>query len=491
MAPPNQEDQKRPASPASHTSISSPSSAKRARAGSSHGSLGYDDHHGGGAEALRLAGPDNQTKQYNVEAGVLRKRTQVESDVLAREKAAHELADTLPKEISTIPTIDLFVPEALNDAIFVGHLVTDLDSVGGAIGAAALYNGTAALASEINSETAFALEEWGVPLPPTIESILAARPNAKICLVDHQQTSQMNPSINPDNVVGVIDHHALQSKTIVTDRPIYIDIRPWGSMSTIIAHTFLTHGKRPDVGVAGMLLCAILSDTLNLQGPTCTEWDRLMVATLSEIAGVDDIQLLASQQFKAKSKELAGLSAHGLVNGDQKCFSFASESFTGDVGFAVVETTDDAVIIDRLDELLPEIVACKKEKGLSALFLAVVNIVELKGTLLLCGPSELSLAKASFPTDCTVNDTHTMMDLGSRVSRKKDYIPEITKAIKNGWKKPVKRGVSAVDMKDLGTLEVDPLDYQNITRMGSSLEVKDGEHFTVDDDSIVDEENCI
>ena len=158
-----------------------------------------------------------------------------------------------------------------------------------------------------------------------------------------------------------------------------------------------------------------------------------MVATLSEIASVDDIQLLASQQFKAKSKELAGLSAHGLVNGDQKCFSFSTETFTGDVGFAVVETTDDAVIIDRLDELLPEIVACKKERNLNVLFLAVVNIVELKGTLLLCGPSELSLAKAAFP-DCKVNDddAHTMMDLGSRVSRKNDYIPEITKARQDG-----------------------------------------------------------
>lgn len=218
--------------------------------------------------------------------------------------------------------------------------------------------------------------------------------------------------------------------------------------------------------------------------------DRLMVATLSEIAGVDDIQFLASQQFKAKSKELAGLSAHGLVNGDQKCFSFSTEAFTGDVGFAVVETTDDAVIIDRLDELLPEIVACKKEKNLSVLFFAVVNIVQLKGTLLLCGPSELSLAKAAFP-DCKVNDTHTMMDLGARVSRKKDYIPEITKAIKAGWKKPAKRGVSVVDMAALGQLEVDPTDYQRVTRKGSMLAVKEGEHFTVDDDSIVDEENCI
>eukprot|EP00985_Skeletonema_marinoi_P027573 scaffold22891_cov151-Skeletonema_marinoi.AAC.8 len=240
--------------------------------GHSVGFLGYREHHGGGAEALRLAGPDNKTKQYD--GGVLRKRTQVEADVLAREKAAQELADALPKESSTIPTINLFLPEALKDAVFVGHLVTDLDSVGGAIGAAALYNGKAALASEINSETAFALDEWGVDKPPTIEEVLKENPDAKICLVDHQQTSQMNPAINPDNVVGVIDHHALQSKTIVTDRPIYIDIRPWGSMSTIISHTFLTHQKRPSVGVAGMLLCAILSDTLNLQGPTTTEWDR-------------------------------------------------------------------------------------------------------------------------------------------------------------------------------------------------------------------------
>jgi len=454
---------------------------KRARSDSqSCHSLGHDDHHAGGAEALRLTGPDGRTKRYDDEHGIVRKRTNIENVVLDREAAAHEIADALPKEITTVPKVDLFVPEALKDAVFVGHLVTDLDSVGGAIGAAALYGGRAALASEVNSETAFALEEWGMEKPPTIEEVLKENPDAKICLVDHQQTSQMNPNINPDNVVGVIDHHALQSKTIVTDRPIYIDIRPWGSMSTIIAHTFLTHQRRPPIKVAGMMLCAILSDTLNLQGPTTTEWDRLIVAVLSEIAQVDDIQLLATQQFKAKSKELAGLSSHGLVNGDQKSFSFKTEKFEGDVGFAVVETTDDAVIIDRLGELLPEIVACKKEKELSALFLAVVNIVSLKGTLLLCGPTELSLAKAAF-SECTiVNEGSTLMDLGKRVSRKKDYIPAITQAIKSGWSKPMNRGQSTVDIASLGKLEVDPLDpHQRVVRKGSILAPKSGKPFKV------------
>ena len=103
----------------------------------------------------------------------------------------------------------------------------------------------------------------------------------------------------------------------------------------------------------------------------------------------------------------------------------------------------------------------------------MVNIVSLKGSLMLCGPTELSLAKASFP-GCKMNDAHTLMDLGNRVSRKKDYIPAITSSIKAGWGKPdIKRGLSTVDVADLGHLEVDPLDpYQRVMRRGSVLEAK-------------------
>jgi manganese-dependent inorganic pyrophosphatase len=142
--------------------------------------------------------------------------------------------------------------------------------------------------------------------------------------------------------------------------PIYIDIRPWGSMSTIIAHNFFTLNKRPKKSTAGMLLSAILSDTLNLQGPTTTEWDRLIVAALVELAGVEDVQLLASKQFKAKSSELAGLTAEMLINGDQKVFSFKTEKFEGSVGFAVIETTDDEVIMNRSAELLVALSADKE-----------------------------------------------------------------------------------------------------------------------------------
>ena len=153
--------------------------------------------------------------------------------VISKEEEAERIVGALPKDATQVPKVELFLPEVLRDAVFVGHLVTDLDSVAGAIGAAALYGGTAALASKVNSETQFALDYWGIEKPRPIEDIFKERPNADVCLVDHQQTSQMNPSIKSDQVVGVIDHHALQSKTIVTDKPIYIDIRPWGSMSTM------------------------------------------------------------------------------------------------------------------------------------------------------------------------------------------------------------------------------------------------------------------
>lgn len=423
-------------------------------------------HHAGAAEALRLAAGDHG-KQYT--DSTVRKLTEVEEQVISHEQSAELIVEALPKESNTIPSVELFLPESLRSCLFVGHLVTDLDSVAGAIGAAALYGGTPALASKINSETEFALDHWKVDLPRTIEDMLKEQPKASVCLVDHQQTSQMNPSIPVDQIVGVIDHHALQSKTIVTDKPIYIDIRPWGSMSTIVAHTFLIHQRRPTVQVAGMLLCAILSDTLNLLGPTTTEWDRLMVAVLSEICEVDDIQKLASQQFKAKSKELSATSAFGLVNGDQKTFSFDASNFTGDIGFAVVETTDDEVILEKLEELLPEMVACKKEKNLSCLFMAVVNIVKLQSSLLLCGPAERSLAEASFG-GAYLSD-NTVMDLGKRVSRKKDFIPTITSTIKKGWFKPTMRGPSVVNLHQLGKLMVDPTDpHGNVKRVGSVLD---------------------
>jgi hypothetical protein len=126
---------------------------------------------------------------------VTRKMTVIEAEFAKRQSAAHEFLSQIPTK-DDVPLVKAYIPPTLANAIFCGHLVTDLDSIAGAIGAAELYTGIPARASEVNSETAFALDYWGVEKPRPIEELLLELPSAGVCLVDHQQTSQLNKSID-------------------------------------------------------------------------------------------------------------------------------------------------------------------------------------------------------------------------------------------------------------------------------------------------------
>ena len=142
-----------------------------------------------------------EEKQYtSVGEGVqiFRKKTDIERETLKRKDVAHEFVSKLPT-VAELPSVKAYIPQSLGDALFCGHLVTDLDSIAGAIGAAEMYGGIPARASEINSETAFALKTWNVEKPAPIEELLVQYPKAGVCLVDHQQTSQLNKSIDVCN----------------------------------------------------------------------------------------------------------------------------------------------------------------------------------------------------------------------------------------------------------------------------------------------------
>ena len=360
-----------------------------------------------------------------------REETTLEHAVDANWAEAEKLLAHLPKRDGET---NAFFP-SLDDAIFVGHLVTDLDSVAGAIGAANLYGGSAAVASAINTETRFALDTWGATLPEPVETLLAERPERNVCLVDFQQQSQLNPAIPMGNIVGIIDHHALQSNTIVTERPIFVDIRPWGCMSSIIAHNHAVQGKFLPKHIAGMLLSAILSDTLNLKSPTTTTWDERVVAMLVQYLEVSDVNELAARQFRAKSQSLSLMTPYSLVNGDMKQFKFMGDQETYEVAYSVIETTDADASLSRAADILPEMRAVKLvTPSTKAMLLAVVDIVNLTSTLLICGRVEASLAVAAYGG--VLENDGTMLKLPGLVSRKKDFIPPLTKAVKDGWKPP-------------------------------------------------------
>mmetsp|Transcript_16757 Transcript_16757/g.20148 ORF Transcript_16757/g.20148 Transcript_16757/m.20148 type:complete len:545 (+) Transcript_16757:269-1903(+) len=384
-------------------------------------------------------------------------------------------AQTVEEHAEDVTTYDHLLREKLSKAIFVGHMNTDLDSVAGAIGAAALFGGTPAIsepAESLNGEILYALKNAGIETPQLFDKI----PNSATCdvvLVDHTEEKQMVPSIRDSpnrasRIIGVLDHHAL-AKSFYTSKPIFMDLRPWGSVSTIIAVLFISHKRCLPRPIAVLLLQAILSDTLNLRSVTTTEADRGMVALLSTYGQIktSDIDLLAKKQFQAKTNWVVSLGAYEMVRGDQKDFSCGDWK----IGISVLEVTDTTRVLEVSHAILMELRLLKKEKGLVSTddsqegsepamqlqkskeldfaFLFVVNIVEERSILLIPGGRELALAKAAFMDPDETKEVHLMaasagisapgstikadetaMQLAKgHVSRKAQFVPEIFAAI--------------------------------------------------------------
>ena len=295
--------------------------------------------------------------------------------------------------------------------------------------------------------------------PPTFvarAAAIAAQRNQQlgVCLLDHNQKTQMPVSLDPawshagasaaekaahvgavmNRVVGIIDHHALQQKTVETACAVFTDIRPWGSCCTILVYHFLSQGVAIPQGVAGILLSAILSDTLNFKSPTATPYDERAVAILASIAlphrGVADLNKLCGMQFKAKCFVVDG-SAHEIINGDTKHFTVANPSPAagGETSFSwgTAEVFPSGAALGctergackcgdvfghawaRRDELMYELRAKAKEDGAargSAEHLGFFSLVD--GTLsydtaLFCaGEREKLLAERAFGDDAFV-----------------------------------------------------------------------------------------
>jgi len=255
-----------------------------------------------------------------------------------------------------------------------------------------------------------------------------------------------------DRIVGLIDHHAV-SEGFVSKKALLVDVRPWGSMSSIVAHMFVRANIELPKKIARILLCAVLSDTLNLQSVTTTKADCLMVALLANIGEVgtfEDINMLAEQQFAAKTRWIVDLGAYEMVRGDQKDFTAGHWKF----GIAVLEVTTPGPVLDVMADLLVELRVLKKEKGdgdrkkqLDFIFLFVVDITQQKSTLLICGGRELVLAKRAFPgcrtfnpmkedalknfepPGSTISKNDVAMDVGGKVSRKMQFAPAIFDAL--------------------------------------------------------------
>lgn len=303
----------------------------------------------------------------------------------------------------------------------IGHKKPDLDATVSAIAVAEFRqlrgdtNPTAVIADPVNPETEFVLGKFGVTAPKLITAV-DIKPEDKIVLVDHNEANQRLDNLPQDQISAIIDHHKFN---INLNHAIKITALPIGSTNTIVYLKFKQYGFTIEPTLAKLMLAAILSDTVGGKSGTTTDKDRGAVTDLAKIAGITDIDGLTLEIFKAKSN-LSSLTPEQIVKNDYKIYEFAKKTLIGQI-----ETVEQAeVLANRKAELLSAMEAVKKAEGFDLIFLAVSDILKVNTKLLLGGTEEIAVAEKAFGGKALDN----VLDIGAKLSRKKDFAPPIEAA---------------------------------------------------------------
>ena len=298
-----------------------------------------------------------------------------------------------------------------------GHKNPDTDTICSAIAYAELKNKLgkdvkAVRLGEINEETKYALNYFKVEKPELVENV-AGR---EIILVDHNERTQTADGFEEAKVLELIDHHRISNFNV--DEPLYARVEPVGCTATIILKLFKENGLAPSKETAGLMLSAIISDTLLFKSPTCTQCDAKAGKELAEIAGVD-LKEYGLEMLKAGTA-LGDKSEAELLNMDMKIFEIDGEK----IGVAQVNTVNEAEVLERKEKLLAEIDNIIAKEGLKFFMLAITNILTNNSTALVSGNGNDVIEKA-FGEKVDSN----LVTLKGVVSRKKQIIPPLTKAI--------------------------------------------------------------
>ncbi len=298
-----------------------------------------------------------------------------------------------------------------------GHKNPDTDTICSAIAYAELKNKLgkdvkAVRLGEINEETKYALNYFKVEKPELVENV-AGR---EIILVDHNERTQTADGFEEAKVLELIDHHRISNFNV--DEPLYARVEPVGCTATIILKLFKENGLTPSKETAGLMLSAIISDTLLFKSPTCTQCDAKAGKELAEIAGVD-LKEYGLEMLKAGTA-LGDKSEAELLNMDMKVFEIDGTK----IGVAQVNTVNEAEVLERKEKLLAEIDNIIAKEGLKFFMLAITNILTNDSAALISGDGNDVVEKA-FGEKVDSN----LVTLKGVVSRKKQIIPPLTKAI--------------------------------------------------------------
>lgn len=306
----------------------------------------------------------------------------------------------------------------MSKVLVFGHQNPDTDAIGAAIAFSDLQNqlgkDTEAVAlGEPSEETQFALDHFGIKAPRVITE--AAGETTEVMLVDHNEFQQSVADIAKVKVLSVVDHHRVAN--FETADPLYYRAEPVGCSSTIVLKLYKEAGKQPAKAIAGMMMSAIISDTLLFKSPTCTPEDVTAAKELAEIAETD-LDSYGLEMLKAGTN-LGDKTAEVLLDMDAKSFPMGDKS----VRIAQVNTVDLAEVFARQDELEKAMEKSNEENHYDLFLLIVTNILDSDSELLVVGEPKEKVEKAF-----AVKLDHHRAFLAGVVSRKKQVVPPLTES---------------------------------------------------------------
>ncbi len=295
-----------------------------------------------------------------------------------------------------------------------GHTNPDSDSIIGAISLSYLKNklGEECIPTrqgDISAETQFILDKfYYADKVPQLKTSVAGE---KVYLIDFSDKAQAPKDIEEATILGIVDHHKLGDLT--TNTPLEMWVRPIGCSNTVVKQMFDFYDVAIPKDIAGMMMCAILSDTVIFRSPTCTKEDTKAVKELSEICGIEDYKQLAMEMFIAKSA-VDGASARDLNTRDYKEFEMNGTK----VGIGQLEMVDISVLEPRIGELLEDMQKMKEEGSLHTVLILLTDIIK-EGSKLLVVSDDESKIEAAF--DTKLENSQAWLD--GVLSRKKQVVP--------------------------------------------------------------------
>lgn len=306
------------------------------------------------------------------------------------------------------------------DKILVfGHRNPDTDTICSAIAYAELKNALGVFAEparlgEVNGETQFALDYFAVQAPRLVEAVASVA--SQVILVDHNERQQSAVDIDQVRVLEVIDHHRIAN--FETSYPLYYRAEPVGCTATILHKLFKEHNIAIGKEIAGLMVSAIVSDTLLLKSPTCTAEDVAASQELAQIAGVN-IEEYGLQMLRAGA-DLSEKTVAQLLTLDAKEFQMGEYK----VEIAQVNAVDVQDVLVRQAELEVLVNEAIAQKNLDLFVFVVTDILNNDSVV-------LALGRAAQMVELAYNVQlvdHKVM-LKGVVSRKQQIVPVLTEAM--------------------------------------------------------------